>query len=291
MQYWLRIILAVALLGLISYSMFAFPLHEGFKAVVTHFGEPTRTVSEAGLHFKWPWPIDKIYTLDCRKRVYNTKFTQTLTKDKRSIILLTYVVWQIENPLVFLQSVGNIKNCEDKMEGLISSAKNNVLGNYELSNLVSTNPEQLKFKEIEENIKNATSETATKNFGIKILNLGIKRLAYPENNVMAIFNQMNAERSQYAAKYRAEGREEASMILSKTDLEIAKISADAVRQATEIKGEADKKAAEIYANANKQSAEFYKFSRSLEALETIINNNAVFLLRSDQAPFNLLTGE
>ena len=291
MQYWLRIILAVALLGLISYSMFAFPLHEGFKAVVTHFGEPTRTVSEAGLHLKWPWPIDKIYTLDCRKRVYNTKFTQTLTKDKRSIILLTYVVWQIDNPLVFLQSVGNIKNCEDKMEGLISSAKNNVLGNYELSNLVSTNPEQLKFKEIEENIKNATSETASKNFGIKILNLGIKRLAYPENNVMAIFNQMNAERAQYAAKYRAEGREEASMILSKTDLEIAKISADAVRQATEIKGEADKKAAEIYANANKQSAEFYKFSRSLEALETIVNNNAVFLLRSDQAPFNLLMGE
>lgn len=291
MQYWLRITLALALMALISYSMFAFPLHEGYKAVVTHFGKPTRTVEDAGLHIKWPWPIDKVYMLDCRKRVYNTKFTQTLTKDKRSIILLTYVVWQIENPLVFLQSVGNIKNCEDKMEGLVSSAKNNVLGNYELSNLVSTNPEQLRFGEIEKNIKEAIENTASKSFGVKILNLGIKRLAYPENNVIAIFNQMNAERAQYAAKYRAEGREKASMILSETDLEIAKISAEAVRKATEIKGEADKKAAEIYANANKQSAEFYKFSRSLEALETIVNNNAVFLLRSDQPPFNLLTGE
>ena len=116
-------------------------------------------------------------------------------------------------------------------------------------------------------------------------------MAYPENNVLAIFNQMHAERGQYAAKYRAEGRMEASAILSETDLEIAKLSADAVRKAAEIKGNADKIAAEIYADAHKQGREFYKFTRSLEALEKIVDNNAVFVLRSDQPPFNVLSGE
>ncbi len=291
MHFALRLTLAIMLLGLISYAMFSFPLSKGHKAIVAHLGKPERVLETPGLHFKWPWPIDKVYSLDCRKRVYNTKFTQTMTKDKKSVILLTYIVWKIDNPLVFIQSVATIDNATEKIEGLVSSSKNNVLGNYELRNLVSTVPEQLKLQEIEAGIFDSVVEKAKSAFGIEIVSLGIKRLAYPENNVLAIFNQMHAERGQYAAKYRAEGRMEASAILSETDLEIAKLSADAVRKAAEIKGNADKIAAEIYADAHKQGREFYKFTRSLEALEKIVDNNAVFVLRSDHPPFNVLSGE
>ncbi len=288
MQYWLRLVLAVSLLSLILVSMFSFTLDEGFQAVVSHLGEPVRVEKAAGLHFKWPWPVDKIYELDCRKKIYNTRFTQTLTKDKKSIILLTYIVWKIEDPLLFLQSVGDSSNAEDKIEGLVTSAKNNVLGNYELNNLVSTTKEDLKIDEIEKRVLEASGEKAKTSFGIEIVSLGIKRLAYPENNVLAVFNQMHAERGQYASKYRAEGRMQASIILSETDVEIAKINADAVRKSAEIKGDADRAAAEIYADAYRQGREFYKFNRSLEAVEAIVNNNAVFVLRSDQAPFNVL---
>lgn len=291
MQYWLRLVLAVSLLGLILVGMFSYTLDEGFQAVVTRFGEPVQVEAAAGLHFKWPWPVDRVYELDCRKKVYNTRFTQTLTKDKKSIILLTYIVWRVERPLLFLQSVGNSLNAEEKIEGLVTSAKNNVLGNYELNNLVSTEPERLKLDEIERRILEASGAKALESFGIEIVSLGIKRLAYPENNVQSVFNQMQAERGQYAAKYRAEGRMEASIILSETDVEIAKINAEAVRRSAEIKGDADRQAAEIYAAAHRQGREFYRFNRSLEALEAIVNNNAVFVLRSDQAPFNVLSEE
>lgn len=290
MQYWLRIMLAILLFGLILYQTVVLPLPEGYSAVITHFGKPVKIVTEAGPYLKWPWPIDNTYTFDCRKRLYNTKFTQTLTKDKKSIILLSYIIWQIKNPLVFLQSVSTIKNAEDKLDGMVSSSKNNVLGEYDLNNLVSTDPEKLKIDEIEAKILEAVKQRASENLGIEIETLGIKRLAYPENNIEAIFKQMRAERSQYASKYRAEGRMQASIIKSETDLEIAKINAESTKKAAEIKGNADKEAAEIYANAHKKGRDFYKFTRSLEAIEKMADKNSVFILRTDQAPFDTLYG-
>jgi membrane protease subunit HflC len=288
MQFWLRLLLAILLLGLISYKAFVLPMPEGYKAVIAHFGNPNRIVETPGAHLKWPWPIDSFYLFDCRNRIYNTRFTQTLTHDKKAVILLTYVVWHIRHPLTFLQAVGTVTNAEEKIEGLVSSSKNNVMGNYDLANLVSTDPGLLKLEEIEGKILEAVAEKARESFGVEIVSLGIKRLAYPENNVKAIFSQMRAERGQYAAKYRAEGRMQASIILSETDLEIARINADAIKTAAEIKGKADREAAEIYAEAHKKGREFYKFSRSLEALEKMVNENAIFILRSDQAPFDAL---
>lgn len=289
MQFGLRLILAVLLLSLISYKAFVLPLPEGHTAVIAHLGKPTRIITNPGAHLKWPWPVDTFYIFDSRNRIYDTRFTQTLTRDKKAIILLTYIVWKIDQPLTFLQSVGTIRNAEEKIEGLVSSSKNNVLGNFDLANLVSTNPEQLKLDEIENKILEAVSQRAKESFGVEISRVGIKRLAYPENNVKAIFNQMRAERGQYAAKYRAEGRMEASIILSETDLEIARINAEAVKNSASIKGRADREAAEIYAEAHKKGREFYKFNRSLEVLEKMLNQNATFILRSDQPPFDVLT--
>ena len=290
MHYSLRIILAFLLFGLILFQTIVLPLPEGFKAVITHFGKPDRIASEAGPSIKWPWPIDDSYMFDCRKKLYNTKFTQTLTKDKKSIILLTYIIWQIEDPLKFLQSVGTSKNAEDKLDGMVSNAKNNVLGDYDLNNLVSTDPSSLKIDEIENKILLAVKQNANDNFGIKIEKLGIKRLAYPEQNIEAIFKQMRAERDQYASKYRAEGRMQAAIIISNTKVEVSKINAEAQKKSAEIKGEADREAAEIYANAHKKGRDFYKFTKSLEAIEKMSDKNSVFILRTDQAPFNALYG-
>ncbi|OGK10777.1 MAG: hypothetical protein A2W80_03475 [Candidatus Riflebacteria bacterium GWC2_50_8] len=288
MKFGLRLTLALLLLGLIAFKAVILPLPEGHKAVIAHFGNPTRIIEMPGAHLKWPWPIDNYYLFDARSRIYNTRFTQTLTRDKKAVILLTYIVYRIADPLTFLQAVGTIPNAEDKIEGLVSSSKNNVMGNYNLSNLVSTDPSLLKLAEIESRILEAVSQRARESFGVEITSLGIKRLAYPENNVKAILSQMRAERGQYAAKYRAEGRMKASIIVSEADLEIARINAEAVKKAAEITGKADRQVAEIYAETYKKGREFYKFTRSLEALEKMINQNATFIMRSDQYPFNVL---
>ena len=291
MHYLLRIVLAFLLLGLILYQTIVLPVTVGFKAVITHFGNPSRIIEEPGPHFKWPWPIDNAYVFDCRKKLYNTKLTQTLTRDKKSIILESYIIWKINNPLTFLQSVGTIKNAEEKLDGMVNSSKSNILGDYNLNNLVSTDPSSLKIKEIESKILESVKKNSNDNFGIDIETLGIRRLAYPEQNIEAIFKQMRAERDQYASKYRAEGRMKASIILSETELEVSKINADAKKESAKIKGEADREAAEIYANAHKKGRDFYKFTKSLEAIEKMADKNSVFILRTDQAPFDAIYGK
>jgi membrane protease subunit HflC len=282
--------LALLLFGLILYQTTVLPLANGYKAIITHFGKPDRIVSEAGPCIKWPWPIDDYYLFDCRKRLYNTKFTQTITKDQKSIILLSYIIWKIKDPLKFLQSVGTTRNAEEKLDSMVSSAKTNVLGEYKLENLVSTDPSLLKIDEIERKILQSVKNNVLDNFGIEIETLGIKRLAYPEVNIESVFKNMRATRDKEASKYRAEGRMKAAIILSDTELEVSKINADAQEQAAKIRGEADKEAAEIYANAHKKGIEFYKFTKSLEASEKMSDKNSVFILRTDQPPFDALYG-
>jgi membrane protease subunit HflC len=288
MKLLLRILVGVLVLFFILFQSTTISLNEGFGAVVTHFGKPVRILKDAGLHFRWPWPVDNVYYFDSRKRIFNTRYTQTLTRDKRSIILMTYVVWQIENPLMVLQNLGDRKNVENKLDGLISSVKNNIMGNYDLDALVSTDPQRIKIDEIEEQILASVREKTKQKFGIKINQIGIKRLAFPKNNVAAIFSQMKAERGQYAAKYRAEGRMEAAKIRSDTELEVSKIIAEANKKSEEIKGDADSRVAQLYSRAHEKGRDFYKLKRTLESIEKLVDNNAVFIMRNDRPPFNIL---
>ena len=296
MHYLLRIMLAFLLFGLILFQTIVLPVPESYKAVITHFGKPDRIANESGPHFKWPWPIDDYYLFDCRKKMLSIdkeRFTQVLTKDKKTVILEPYLIFRITDPLKFLQTIGStdLRAAENKLVSIVSSSQNNVLGGYDLNNLVSTNPSTLKIAEIEKKIFETVKQNVIDNYGIEIETLGIKRLAYPQQNIEAIYKQMRAERDQYASKYRAEGRMEASNILSNTELEVAKINAEAVKKSAEIKGQADKEAAEIFAEAHKKGRDFYKFTKSLEAIEAMTNKNSVFILRTDQPPFDTIYGK
>ncbi len=296
MHYLLRIMLAILLLGLIVYQTVVLPVPEGYKAIITHLGKPETTALEAGPHIKWPWPIDDYYLFDCRKQmlsINDSNFTQVLTKDKKTIILEPYLIFRITNPLKYLQTTGSSRTKEVliKVNSSVQSSQNNVLGEYELSNLVSTDPSNLKINEIEKKILEEVKQNTEDKYGIEIETLGIKRLAYPEQNIEAIYKQMRAERDQYASKYRAEGRMQAAIIISDTELEVAKINAEAKKKSAEIKGEADKEAAEIYANAHKKGRDFYKFKKSLEAVEEMSDKNSVFILRTDQPPFDAIYGD
>ncbi|HXJ32802.1 MAG TPA: protease modulator HflC, partial [Candidatus Eisenbacteria bacterium] len=119
----------------------------------------------------------------------------------------------------------------------------------------------------------------------------LERIALPEENVTAVFEQMRAERRQYAAKFRAEGEREASRIRSAASLEAAQIRAKGAEEAARIRGESAALVAKTYADANRADPEFYKFTRSLESLDKLINDNTSLILRTDTEPFSLLQSQ
>src|SRR5579862_7895248 len=97
---------SLALLGIL-FSAMGVVVREGQAVLITRFGRPLRAATQAGLHWKLPWPIDQASLLDMRRRVYETGHTEMLTRDKKNIIARTFVVWRIGDALAFAQAIGN----------------------------------------------------------------------------------------------------------------------------------------------------------------------------------------
>lgn len=276
-----------AVVVLILYAT-AFINREGEATLVRRLGKPVRVDVDPGLHLKLPWPIDQASVVDTRTRVFETAHTEMLTRDKRNVVLLTTAVWRVEDPLTYYKAVGGVDAAEIKLDGLITNAKIAVMGRYDLAALVSTDVSTLQVDAIEAELLENTAPTALAQYGIALEQVGVTRLALPEENVRYVFKQMRAEREQFAARYKAEGQEEADRIRSETDLEAARIRAEGSEAAARIRGDAEAEAAGIYAEAHRMDPELYRFLRSLETMDKVVGEQTVVVLRTDSEPFELL---
>lgn len=287
-QRWLRAVVGSLALAAILFHAAAVVVREGEAIVVTRFGRPLRIAVTPGLHWKLPWPIDQAATLDMRRRVYESGHTEMLTRDKKNIIARTFIVWRIGEPLTFAQAIGAGDTAEDKLDGLLTNAAIGTLGGHDLASLVSTEPDDLQVDQIESELLGATAPTALRSYGVTIEQIRLERIALPEENVRAVFEQMRAERRQYAARFEAEGTQAASAIRSEADLEAARIRAKASEEEARIRGNTAAAVAKTYGEAHRLDPELYRFTRSLESLGKLVSGNTTLILRTDSEPFSLL---
>ncbi len=284
-----RILFAALVSGLLlAYGVY-FSVSEGQAAVVTRFGEPMREITQAGPYWKWPWPIEHVHLFDTRMKLFNTPFTATFTRDKRNVILLTYVAWHVQKPLLFLQATGSRDVAEKKLDGMVTAAKNFHIGQYDLSALLSTNAESLKVDEIERAILDDIRVPLLDKFGVHVDQVGFKRIAFAEENVPAVLAHMRSERRAEADRLRAEGEKEAQGIRDEALVKSAETLLEGREKAGAVRGQAEKEAAQIYAQAHDLDPDFYRFWRSLEAIKKVLAGKATLILRTDQGFFDVLT--
>jgi modulator of FtsH protease HflC len=288
MQRWLRAVVGSLALLAIIFQATAVVVREGEAVLVTRFGRPLRAATQPGLHWKLPWPIDLTLLLDMRRRVYETGQTEMLTRDKKNIIARTFVVWRIGDALAFSQAIGTEGGAEGKLDGLLTNAAIGTLGGHDLSALVSTTPSDLQVDQIESELLASTAPVAMHSYGVTIEQIRLERIALPEENVTAVFEQMRAERRQFAAKFQAEGEQEASRIRSEADLEAAGIHAKGAEETARIRGEAAAQVAKTYADAHRVDPDLYRFTRSLSSLDKLVTGSTSLILRTDSEPFSLL---
>lgn len=284
-----RTLFALLLVALLAAQSSYFAVREGEAAIITRFGQPVREVTQPGPHFKWPWPIEQARPVDLRWRVFNTPYTATLTRDRKNVILLTYVAWRVEKPLLFLQSVGDLNAAERKLDGMVTAAKNIRVGDHDLSALLSVNPGELRADEIEQAILDDVKTQASEKFGVGVSQIGIKRIAYPEQNVTAVLAQMRAERKTEADRLRAEGEKQSRAIRDEALVKGEELLKTGREEAGRIRGQAEKQTAAIYAQVQQADPAFYRFWRSLQALKKTLGSQATVILRSDQGFFDVLT--
>ena len=283
-----QVLLGAAVIAVILAYGSTYQVSEGHSAVVTRFGEPVRVITEAGLRWKWPWPVETAHIIDMRNRYFNTPYTATFTRDRRNVVLLSYVVWSVDDPLLFFQSLGTPESAERKIDGMVTAGKNLHFGRYELTAIVSTNQEEIKLNEIERAMLADVHDEAMEKFGIAVRQVGVKRIAYPKENVSAVLAQMRSERNAEAQELRARGTKEAQRIRDEAMVKADQIIAEGRKESGNLLGAAEKESAEIYSRAHQLDPDFYRFWRSMQVIKKTLGAQATVVLSNDREPFDEL---
>lgn len=287
MRHFLIACLLVALgLGLLYIS--SFTVSESEYVVLTQFGKPSGTITEAGFNWKRPGFLETVSRFDRRIQIFTTQPIQLLLGDKNPIVVTSYICWRIQDPLLFFQSLAGQETATQKLGDMVNSQLGNALGDFSLTDIINTEAAKVKLSILEAGILEKISSGASEKYGIEVTQTGISRIAYPTVVADAVYNRMKSEREKEALKYRAEGREEAAKMRAKADRQVTEILAEAYKQAQILKGEGDQKALNIYAEAYGKDQEFFEFTKSMEAYKDILGQKSTLILSTDSDVFKYL---
>ncbi|AQT68853.1 Modulator of FtsH protease HflC [Anaerohalosphaera lusitana] len=282
------IVLVFLIVGVLGLYWFSFQVRETETVVVTRFGEPVRTISEPDWYMKWPVPINKVHRFDSRNHFFELDLEQTNTRNGEPILVTSYVVWRISDPQKFLESVENEREAETQLESLVRDAQNKVVGQYSFSEFVNSDPEKIKFNEIEQEML-ARLDQAETDYGIDITKAGIKRLGVPESVTQKVFDRIRADRERRIAKIIADGEAAAGKIRADAESKRTELLAIVEAEAKAIKGRGDAEAAKYY-KMLEEDPQLAMFLRDLEALKKILKQKSTIVLGADSDPLKLLKG-
>jgi membrane protease subunit HflC len=280
----LLILLLVSALGL---YVLAFQVRETESALVVRLGKPVREVKDPGLEFKWPAPIERVYKFDSRLRVYTAEFTETTTKGAVPIIVHTYVVWRVAEPLAFFNAVGTVREANSKLYSQISDVQNRVIGRHSFGEFVNSDQSKIQFDKIEQEMLDELKITLGQGYGIEIKTLGIMRLMVAKDVTQSVFARMQAERTRRTEATISQGSAQATAIRSDAEMKKTEILAAAESRAMEIRGKGDAEAARYY-EMLEADEELAMFLRDLKALKTILEKKSTVVISAETEPFNLL---
>jgi len=276
----------VVLIYLLTTALVAVDYTE--SVIITQFGKPVRVVKEPGLTIKLPDPVQTVLRLDKRLRPLDSNVGEYLTEDKKNFVASSFILWKMVDPMKFIQSVRTFSSAERRLSDLVGSELGVAIGAYPLSSFLTTEKGDSKIGEISEQVTKACRQHALREFGIEVVDVRLRRLSFPEQNMRSVYARMRAERERMAKKYRAEGQEGASMIKTQTDKQVREILAEAYYEAQVTRGMADAESIRIYAEAFKKDSSFYKLTRTLEAYRKFMDEKTTLILSSESPLFRYL---
>ena len=255
-----------------------FVVKEVNQAIVLQFGDPKRIILKPGLNFKLPF-IQNVVFLDKRILNLDTPPEEVIASDQKRLIVDAFARFQIVDPLKFYISVGNERVARSRLSTIINSRIRSVLGTQRLQTLLSEDRTK-QMSLIQEGVNNEAEK-----FGIKIVDVRIKRADLPQANSEAIFRRMQTEREREAKEFRAKGAEMAVTITSTADKEVTVILADAEKKSQIMKGEGDGERNRIFASAFGKDPEFFAFYRAMQAYEKALIGGETSLILSPDSDF------
>ena len=267
------VIAAILLLSLISSTMYS--VGENQFGIVRQFGQVVDIKNDPGLYFKVPF-VQEIDYLPKNTQLYDVTPSDVLTSDKKSLVVDSYAIWKIVDPLEFVQSIGTLGEMEGRLDAATYSVVKNTLGTMIQTDIIMAGSDTTNYRnELNKIITDRVNEQVKNEYGVEIVAIEVKKLDLPSDNEAAVYERMISDRKQIAAAYIAEGDLEASKIKNDTDKEAAITVSEAKAKAETLKGEAEAKYMQILAGAYSSSErqDFYSFYRSLETAKTLVKDD------------------
>ena len=248
--------------------------------LIRQFGKVDRVISSSGISFKIPF-IESTQSLPKETLLYDLAASDVITKDKKTMISDSYVLWKISDPLKFAQTLNSsVESGESRINTAVYNATKNAISSMSQDQVITSRDGELSDMVME------AIGTNMDQYGIEILKFETKQMDLPDDNKEAVYERMISERDNIAATYKAEGNSEAKVIRNKTDKEVAIQISDAKKQAEILEAEGEQEYMKILAQAygEEDRSEFYSFVRSLDALKTSMKGEDKTVILSADSP-------
>jgi membrane protease subunit HflC len=280
------LVLIVLVLILCSVS---FQVRETESALITRFGEVSRTTAEPGFYWKWPKPIESVIKFDSRSRLLKGRQTETTTRGADNILVTSYLVWKIAEPQKYLESVKNDADAVTQLRGRLENVQNVEIGQHYFSEFVNSDKGKIQLAAIEQNMHKSLKAQALKNFGIDIEVVGIRQIGISKSVTAKVFDRMKSERTRKTESIIEEGSSTAKQIRAEANSKAAQLMAVVEGYAKSIKGEGDAEAAKHYKTLE-QEPEFAMYLQKIETIKEIYGEKTTVIFGSDMDLVNLLKG-
>jgi membrane protease subunit HflC len=303
MRWRLFLILGVAGLALLG-RLCLFTVDRTEFVYLTQFGRHVETFdgadpAQAGLHLKWPWPVQSVQALDRRLQFFDLPGAELLTRDPRgntidkTLTIDAYVCWRIadkEGVDRFLRSVGTPDGARAILSQRINSELGAAIGQMELDSLISTERGKVeKARTILHDRLLYESKASEAEYGIRVVDVRLRRFNHPPAVREAIFERIRSERQKKVADYQSDGERQAADIRSAGERRVSELKAEAEAEALRLRGRADAEADRIRNEAARQDPQFYAFLKKLEDYRRILGDGkSVLLLSTHREMFDLL---
>ena len=307
----LRVVLTVAsvVLVLLLARLSLFTVDRAEYVYVTRFGRHVATYdgandAEAGLHLKWPWPVESVQRYDQRLQFFDLPGAELMTRDvqgntiDRTVTVDAYVCWRVAGPGgvdQFVRAVGTPEGAKAILGQRINSELGAAIGAMELEDLISVKTtvladgspgrwvdvkrDRLRARLLDTG-KPSLKELAREEYGIELIDVRLRRSNHPAAVRDAIFERIRSERSKKVADYQSEGIRQAEDIKSASVRRVTEMKATADAEAVRLRGQADAEADRIRNEAQAKDPQFYSFLKKLDDYQKILGDNKTMLLLS-----------
>lgn len=272
------VVIMVFVLGAFLFLSTMFTVFEGKRAVVSRFGKLKTdskgdlVVYEPGLHFLMPI-ADSVKSIDIRLQGFLVPSERIYTREQKNVRVDYYVRYVVSDiSRFYLSTNADFMKANAILRGKINDSLREEIGKRDLNEVITGQRGDIMAT------LRAKSHESARNIGVKVIDVRIVKLDYPQEVSQSVYTRMREARERMATMYRAEGDSESEIIRAQGDADVVRILAKAGQEAANVRAEGDSKAADIYNQAYGKNTKFFEFLRHMELYDKSVNENETMLL-------------